>query len=632
MTSRRKFIALSSMGSIGLLGNVNLPANSISTFENQDKLILISRELMAGWTNSLLKLQITDKSNSDYGAMMCPACGRVHGRVADSFYPLLYMADVMNEPKFLDAAILVYRWMENHVSQPDGSWLNDIEKNSWKGITVFTAIALAEALSKHGTLLENDFRKEIELRLKKAADFINRNFSITYGNINYPIAASYALSLIGKLLDVKEFREKGRSLAHEALAFISKTDSFITGEGGPYNEPSAKGCYSVDLGYNVEESLPSLVLYGKLTNDQEILNAILPSLQTHIEFMLPDGAWDNSWGTRNFKWTYWGSRTSDGSQAAYALMADRDPRFYKVALKNTELLKSCTHDGLLYGGPHYYSHQIKPCVHHTFCHAKALATILDHGIVVPDKDIDKLELPREKVYGSRFFKDIQSSLISIGGFRATITGYDREYGMKNGHATGGALTMLWHEKTGPIFSGSMNKYQLKEPNNMQPDNDQNSMPLTPRIELKKDGLFMNISDLKATMDSKTYGGTVIVTANSRLVDQDQVSPASGEVRCKTVYSFQESKVSIEFFAEGSYPGDALQVVLPVVSKSSEKMERVSENQIQIYKGNCRVKISSDNKLEILPTTNGLIFNFVPGLEAIPLAVYSPNCRIEIEVV
>jgi hypothetical protein len=31
-------------------------------------------------------------------------------------------------------------------------------------------------------------------------------------------------------------------------------------------------------------------------------------MDTHLEFMLHDGAWDNSWGTRNFKWTYWGNR------------------------------------------------------------------------------------------------------------------------------------------------------------------------------------------------------------------------------------------------------------------------------------------------------------------------------------
>jgi hypothetical protein len=85
-----------------------------------------------------------------------------------------------------------------------------------------------------------------------------------------------------------------------------------------------------------------------------------------MEFMLPDGAWDNSWGTRNFKWTWWGSRTSDGCHPAYRLLADRDPRFAEVSRRNLALMAACTHDGLLYGGPHYRAAGYAPCIHHTF--------------------------------------------------------------------------------------------------------------------------------------------------------------------------------------------------------------------------------------------------------------------------
>ena len=109
----------------------------------------------------------------------------------------------------------------------------------------------------------------------------------------------------------------------------------------------------MDLGYNVEESLQALVMYGKLSGNHEVLETVNQMLAAHLEFMLPDGAWDNSWGTRNFKWTYWGSRTSDGCQTAYALMADNDARYYKAAIRNTQLMQRCTYNGLLTGGPHY---------------------------------------------------------------------------------------------------------------------------------------------------------------------------------------------------------------------------------------------------------------------------------------
>lgn len=93
---------------------------------------------------------------------------------------------------------------------------------------------------------------------------------------------------------------------------------------------SPNGCKGVDLGYNVEETIPSLVGYALVTGDKEALDIMEKTMKVHIEFMLPDGAWDNSWGTRNFKWTYWDSRTSDGCQAGFAALARRGkPCAYK---------------------------------------------------------------------------------------------------------------------------------------------------------------------------------------------------------------------------------------------------------------------------------------------------------------
>jgi hypothetical protein len=204
--------------------------------------------------------------------------------------------------------------------------------------------------------------------------------------------------------------------------------------------------------------------------------------------------------------------------------------------------------------------------------------------------------------------------------------------MKNGHASGGALTMLWHEKAGPLLSASMNAYQMKEPGNMQPDNDPLSMPLTPRIELKKDVLFMNISDLKATMEVREEGTTTIIAANSELVDQDQNSPASGAIKCRTIYTFHPERVTLEFRATPVVSVDSVRIVLPLISSSNEKFQLDGKRIVRIEKENATVRISSDADLELLPTTSGRIFNFVPGLEAIPLAVNQSNCKIEIEVV
>jgi len=128
------------------------------------------------------------------------------------------------------------------------------------------------------------------------------------------------------------------------------------------------------------------------------------------------------------------------------------------------------------------------------------------------------------------------------------------------------------------------------------------------------------------------GNSTVVTSHSGLVDQDQNSPASGEIKCQTVYTFQPNKVILEFSTKSSVQGDSVRIVLPVISNSIEKINVINKQLIQIQKENALVTITSDSDLAILPTTGTRIFNFVPGLEAIPLAINQSKCRIEIEVV
>ncbi|MXV16005.1 twin-arginine translocation signal domain-containing protein [Hufsiella ginkgonis] len=595
-------------------------------------LYALSKSLVEQWAKALLALQVTDAArDADYGGIWCPANKLVHGRVADSIYPFAYMAAKTSDSRYLDASVLLYRWMERRVSQDDGSWLNEPVKGSWKGTTVFTIIAFCETLKNHGAILDPSFKKEMEDRLRKAGEYVYDTFSIDYGNINYPISASYALTLLGTLLDIPKYREKGKMLAKQTLPFFTK-EGFLYGEGRPYDQPSKKGCFSVDLGYNVEESLPSLVLYGLFTGDEEVLAAATRSLQTHMEFMLPDGGWDNSWGTRNYKWTYWGSRTSDGCQPAYALLADRDPRFYKAALRNTELLRQCTDGGLLYGGPHYRSHQVPPSVHHTFCHIKALTTILDHGNAEKKYDLPKIVLPREKVYGGRFFNDIQTCLVSTGKFRATVTGYDREYHPdQNGHASGGALSMLWHEHAGPILAASMTDYTLIEAGNMQADNDPLSMPLTPRLEWRTDhNTYRNISDLQAVVSDSNEKGKVMVKTRSRLVDKAQKDPSTGPVHCEVSYMFSAEKVVITF-THDQPENREIRLILPVISRADETVRVLSDRKITVKKARSTVTILSDQLLTRLPVTQQRLFNFVPGLEAVPISAGGGKITIEILV-
>jgi hypothetical protein len=633
--SRRNFIKTSAIGGLSLMGasafgksfRLDLPANASTN------LYQLSHQLIQQWGDALLALQITDKTRvDDYGGIYCTADKAVHGRVGDAIYPLFYLAGKTQDHKYIDAAQLLYQWIERRVSQPDGSWLNEPVAGSWKGTTVFASIALAETIKNHCDLMDPGFKVAVSARLIKAGNYIYDNFNMAYGNINYPVTAAYGLSLLGMVLDVPKFKQRGKELADEALKYFSPKNKLLYGEGD-ITTPSKKGCYSVDLGYNVEESMPALVMYGLLNNDKEILDAATLSMQAHMELMLPDGGWDNSWGTRNYKWSYWGSRTSDGCQTAYALMADRDPRFYKVALRNTQLMQQCTVNGLLQGGPHYASHHVPVCVHHTFSHIKALTTTLDYSKSQKVIDIRKIHLPREEQYGSRFMPDIQTYLVAKHGFKATITGYDKEYKKtKNGHATGGALTILWHAKTGPLLSASMNEYQIFEAGNQQVDDDPHSMALTPRIELRIDGkLYMNISDLGARMEIDQNPDQVTINTFSKLVDKDQAEPSS-PVNCQVSYQFINQKSIIKFKYDKTEFDGQVKIIVPVISKSTERVVSNDNKTLMIKKDSALVKISANQPMTTLPTTNGRIFNYVPGFEAIPLSLNTNEATVQFEVI
>jgi len=562
-------------------------------------------ELLKQWCDELIKLQVTEiKRKEIYGGIMCPSCARIHGRCGDAIYPLMFMAERTGDSKYLESAKLLFNWSEN-MTRPDGSYINDTN-SEWKGITVFSTIQLGEALYYHGHLLDEETRQIWMKRFQTGIEFLYNFIDNAKTNINYPITCAASMAIASRLLNENRYLEKAKELAHKALTFISD-DGLIFGEGKPNDFITPKGCRPVDLGYNVEESLPGLVTYGIITNDELVLSAVEKSMEAHMEFMLPDGAWDNSWGTRSNKWTYWGSRTSDGCQIGYGLLAKRNPVFEEVAYRNTKLLCACTHNGLLYGGPMYVSAGEPPCVHHTFCHAKAIATLLEHDI----QPKGGRKLPRELAQGVKYFPSVHVALLARGKWRATVSDYDFEY-VDEGHATGGAITMLWHEEAGPMIAGTMTQYQLVEPNNMQIPQYTGNICLTPRIEYKKEGVYYRSINDKNAIVTYTDGETISVDVTGKLVDGKQ----NGDIRFKANYLFSTEEVQIKVQAEIE---DAV-YYLPIISRNTEPIRFVNERYVEIIKDSVIVDIKSNLPLHINGNKANRIFNPVGGFEAIPFSV------------
>lgn len=585
--------------------------------------------LLKQWCDGMLAHQMSKPSDlSIHGGLDCPVCKRIHGRCADALYPFMHMAKTTGETKYLEAAIRVQAWSDN-MTQPDGSWLNDAGA-TWKGITVFGAIALCDALHYHGDLLDKKTRQRWTARLALAMKFLDGFMTMKSGNINYPVTSALAFTLGGEILDNPHYTSRGREFAHASLKYFTP-NHFLFGEGKPQDGITPKGARPVDLGYNVEESLPALALYALETKDQEVMEQVVKALRTHAEFMLPDGAWDNSWGSRNYKWTWWGSRTSDGCQPAYALLADKDPCFGNVAYQNLRLLKTCTHDGLLYGGLHYYAHGDKPCIHHTFTHAKALACVLDHeekakeAIPVTTAPVPRIEiLPRKKEYGLKSYPEIGVSLVSIGPWRATLTEYDWEYTI-GGQASGGTISMLYHTKMGPLLSASMTEYRGVEKHNQQEHGNYPTMCLTPRVEYKDpEGTYTSLSDLKASFSVTQNKGDIHAVANGILQTPDHKKPTAGEIPYHLTYRI--SKVDVEISA--SVPttiSQRVELIVPVVCTAQERVTKLDSQTLLIQKatGIIEVKTNAPEGFAQLTATDR-VFNVVPGLECLPLRLQLPT--------
>jgi hypothetical protein len=231
-----------------------------------------------------------------------------------------------------------------------------------------------------------------------------------------------------------------------------------------------------------------------------------------------------------------------------------------------------------------------------------------------------LQLPRAQAYGHKFYPEIQTHLVAKGDFKATLTAYDCEYkSYKAGHATGGALTLLWHPLTGPILSGSMNAYQLLEADNMQPDNDQFSMPLTPRIECNLNGQsYTNINDLTARMEVLKKGDIVEIKTFAKLVDRNQQLCPAGHVECWVTYIFTHQQVSIRFEHDHAPADSLIKVIIPVIADATQQIQKPNTHQINVQYASAALSVKANQAIQLLPTSNGRVFNYVPGLQAVPL--------------
>ena len=290
----------------------------------------------------------------------------------------------------------------------------------------------------------------------------------------------------------------------------------------------------------------------------------------------------------------------------------------------------------------FFAHGDLPCIHHTFTHAKALATVLDRGTF--DVEAARPKLPRDEAYTVRSFSTVGTKLAAIGLWRATVTEYDWEYSehvqpgagnLGGGHVSGGALSLLYHMQLGPILTASMTEYQMVEIANQQQFREGPHMALTPRLEYVVGETYTNLNDFKAALTASQVNDEVVFDAQGRMLTASRKADSAGEILYHVVYRLSETSVEIAASASGATSGAApLKLIVPVIARPDERVEQIDAHTVRVIKAKGALTVSTDVVAGFDASFKEKTFNLVPGFEAFPFSVALPagkQARIRLQV-
>ncbi len=528
-------------------------------------------ELMKTWCDTLLTYRVTSPHPAIDGAMVCPACHVIHGRIADLAFPLALLYVETGEARYIDAADKFVTWTDMTLSRPDGSVRNDAG-NEWKGISAFLALSLGEALYHFDGRLPSEVQNRWMKLFVRISEFIYVKLSYTKPNINYFAGMACELAMAWKLTGDEKYLIRARDMERICREHFDGQGMFF---GESCDNITPKGCRYIDAAYNIEESLPHLLRYATLTG--EGMDFYRERMRDGLEFLLPDGGIDDSWSSRQNKWTWWGSRTSDGAVEGLALCLD-DPMLADACERVLSLYEKCTHDGLL-SLPMAKQAGEPTCLHHSFCHAKALAVLA----LAENVKVSHTVLPCEQEYGVKLFQNGNVALISHKGWRATVSTCDVVYG-KGCENGGGSMTLLMHGTT-PICASTMREYRAVEPHNMQ---------------------FLKRSDQTPCMTPR-----VIFEDGDSLTDNSAVLSVSGEA--------EVTVRGTHFTAVYSF-GDYVSIRLKSDKKASFMLPIIVSDDVSVTEGCVRIGAVEVYASDLHCDKDARMFNQVGGFIWLPIAV------------
>lgn len=530
-------------------------------------------ELIQFCCDRMIEALVTAKGHPDEGGIWCKACGTVHGRSGDAVFPFYYMYLVSGKAKYREAAKRLLLYI-SRTQEEDGGWRNEPESN-WKGTTVFQLLALCHAYDQltQSSTVNSDYSDEMKdsLRADRAellpliassAQWVSNTFGDGGDtNINYYLSSALALQLADRIVEKPHYSKQAKRLIHHFIDTRLSYDGWLYGEKTRMR-PFTQLTSTIDIGYNLDMSIGAMSEYARLTNDSKVLAAAVLALTAHMNMMYPDGSIDNSFGSRNYKWTLFGSKTAHGSQMAFMLLVNEHPAFLRAAELNTSYLKRSLRycDGLFGYGPMHERLFEHGCIHSTINRSDALSVAAAYatGLYMPTKTE---RLPTEESFGARSFKELAVIQLRQQKWMATVSCTS----VRNA-PTGGAISYLWHEEAGPIQLGAMTSYRQYEAYNMPQALPHMDQPITSRIELVHEGrVYSNLyeHDAHGAVDANRNRAEAVVNGRLKAVDDRSCYDCAAFYSIR--YSLEDDVVIKHYELDIKLACDSLSIIEPILT-------------------------------------------------------------------
>ncbi|MBC8402300.1 MAG: hypothetical protein H8E14_12495 [Candidatus Marinimicrobia bacterium] len=600
---------------VHLLGGCQSPVETVSI---KDECFVTLQDL----TQALLKMQITDRNNPDFGALECESCNVLHTRAAEAVYPFAVVYKQTGDEKYLTSAKNLGNWLIKQ-QFPGGEWKETPEE--WTGTTTDQLLMMVMAYQIIKAELSGSERTAWETSFLKAADYLTKVMSPDFASINYCATTTATLAMTYQYFPEERYLNKAKELAWQVISKMDE-DGFIHAEGDRVY--GAK--YGADVGYEIDMSLWGLGLYAKLTNDKFIEEKVKASLKNHLYFVYPNGAIDGSWGIRSNKWTMYGSATADGCQILFSMFADQDDRYRTAAIKNLNFLKECIKDGIVGYGPHHWDIFKAPlCIYPTFVRAKNLAMTVAMG---EQNSGTAALLPTEEIGMVRHFPTMDVVLVRSKNFMSTVTAYQYKHLKKRNKSkymhrpAGGSMSHLWVEGHGPLQISSQTEYHRWEPMHFPDLGD--TRCLTSRIEFENEnGYFTNLYEFDGQlMIEKNKGRALaVVSTSGELSDKKMLA---GGVAYKWTHSIYDDEIvrNIKLRYHSTRP--EVRIIEPIFQQPGMKFQLEDSRTVLITGENKRFRfeiIQGYAKLD-LGVEEEKYWTVYPAAKCYPITLTMPELK------